>query len=142
MNTTLKSIFVSIFDGCGDKLFAAIRNGLANNSTLEELSLYNMVPSGDSGAVSAHNTLSFLRTNSTLKSLTVSFVQTLQESHVSAFRLEALKIVEKTFLESLSIISSGRGITVEEFFSLISALQLIAEDYWLSNLLPKSLFDR
>jgi hypothetical protein len=54
MNTTLKSLHVSIFSEFGDELSAAIRNGLAKNSTLEELSLYEMIPSGNDGAVSAH----------------------------------------------------------------------------------------
>jgi hypothetical protein len=123
MNTTLKSLSVSICDTFGDTLCAAIRSGLAKNSTLEELSLNDMVPSDDDGAVSARNALSFLRTNSTLKSLKVQFVETQMKSYVSAFRLEALKILEENpFLESLSIQSSS--IKVEELFALISALQL------------------
>jgi hypothetical protein len=75
-NTTLKSLTADIFDEFGEELCAAIRNGLEKNSTLEELLLDNMVPSDDDGAVSARNALSFLRTNSTLKSLTVSFAPT------------------------------------------------------------------
>jgi hypothetical protein len=127
MNTTLKSLSVSIFDKFGDKLCAAIRNGLAKNSTLEELSLYNMIPSDDDGAVSARNALTFLLTNSTLKALTVSFVRAQKESYTSAFRLEAVKMVEENpVLESLTIESSGRGrcIRAEELLALISALQL------------------
>jgi hypothetical protein len=128
MNTTLKSLSVGISDEFGDELCAAIRSGLAKNSTLEKLSLHHMVPSDDDGAVSARNALSFLRTNSTLKSLTVSFrkpsVQAQMESnHISAFRLEAVKMMENSFLESLTIHSSGRG-EFEELFALISALQL------------------
>jgi hypothetical protein len=126
MNTTLKSLSVNICDKLGDELCAAIRNGLAKNSTLEDLSLEEMLPSDDDGAVSARNALSFLRTNSTLKSLTVSFTQTQKESyHVSAFRLEAVKILENTFLESLTIMGkNGIGIEVEELLALVSALQL------------------
>jgi hypothetical protein len=125
LNTTLKSLHVSICDKFGDNLCAAITSGLAKNSTLEELSLHNFVPSGDCGTVSARNALSFLRTNSTLKSLTVSFMQTQQESYVFAFRLEAVKMIEdKLFLESLFIHNSGSGIKVEEFLALFSALQL------------------
>jgi hypothetical protein len=113
-------------------LCAAIRNGLAKNSTLEHLSLYrySMVPSDDDSAVPARNALSFLRTNSTLKSLTVIFMQSLKESYVSAFRLEAVKMLENTLLESLTI-CSGSNINVEEFFALLSALQL--------NTTPKTL---
>jgi hypothetical protein len=127
MNTTLKCLSVSVFDEFGDKLCAAIRNGLAKNSTLEELSLYNMIPSDDDGDVSARNALTFLRTNSTLKSLTVSFMRTQKESYyASAFRLEAVKMMkENPFIESLTIERSGRSIVkVEELLALISALQL------------------
>jgi hypothetical protein len=123
-DTALESLHVSIFDKFGDKLCAAIRNGLAKNSTLEALSLDDMVPSGDDGTLSASNVLSFLRTNVTLKSLTVFFVQTLKESYVSAFLLEAVKMLENTCIESLTIHSSGSCFNVEEIFALISALQL------------------
>jgi hypothetical protein len=89
MNTTLKSLTAGISDKFGDELCTAIRNGLTKNSTLEELSLDDMVPSDDDGAISARNALSFLRTNSTLKSLTVSFIaQAEQESDFPAFRLD------------------------------------------------------
>jgi hypothetical protein len=124
-NTTLKSLSVSTFNELGEDLCAAIRTGLVKNSTLEELSLRDMVPSGDDGAVSARNALSFLRANSTLKSLKVQFVESQMESYVSAFRLEALKMLEENpFLESISIQSSSSSVKVEELFALISALQL------------------
>jgi hypothetical protein len=125
MNTTLKRLYVGIFDEFGDKLCAAIRNGLAKNSTLEELILDKVIPSDDDGAFSARNALSFLRTNSTLKSLTVSFAPAQKESFVSAFRFEAVKMLENPILESLTIIDqSGRGIKVKELLALLSALQL------------------
>jgi hypothetical protein len=125
-NTTLKGLHIEIFDAFGDELCEAITNGLAKNSTLEELSLDNMIPCDDDGSISARNLLSFLRTNSTLKSLIVSFAPTQKESYVSAFRLKAVKMMEKnTFLESLTIIeNNGIGIEVEELFALLSALQL------------------
>jgi hypothetical protein len=124
MNTTLKSLSVSIVDKL-DKLGAAISSGLATNSTLEALILDDILPSGDDGAVSARNALSLLRTNSTLKSLTVSFTQTQKGSYVSAFRLEAVRMMENTCLENLTIKeSSGSDIKVEELLTLISALQL------------------
>jgi hypothetical protein len=125
MNTTLKSLAVGILNTLGDTLCAAISNGLAKNSTLEELVLDDILPSDDDGAVSARHTLSFLRTNSTLKSLTVSFVRAQKESFVSEFRFEAVKMLENTFLESLTIkVQGGSGIKVEELFALLSALQL------------------
>jgi hypothetical protein len=124
MNSTLKSLSVGILDEFGDKLCAAIRNGLAKNSTLEELSLHTLLASVDDGAVSARHTLSFLRTNYTLKSLTVSFVQGQERLYASAFRLEAVKVVsENAFLDSLTI-TTGRNIEVEELLAILSALQL------------------
>jgi hypothetical protein len=124
MNTTVKSLFICVFDEFGDELCEAIRNGLAKNSSLKELSLDNIVPSDDDGAISARNAVSFLRTNSTLKSLTVSFAPTKNESYVSAFRLEAVEMLN-AFLESLTIIeNNGSCIQVEELFALVSALQL------------------
>jgi hypothetical protein len=124
-NTSLQSLSASVFDGLGDELCTAIRNGLAKNSTLEELSLYGMVPSNDegNGAVSARNALLFLRTNSTLKSLTVSFMQA-QKEYVSAFRLEAVKMLENTFLETLTLSGMGYRIDAEEILALISSLPL------------------
>jgi hypothetical protein len=125
MNTTLKSLCISTHVKLGDKLCAAISNGLAKNSTLEELSLHSILArSGDDGAVSARNALPFLRTNFTLKYLTVSFAQNQHESYVSAFRLEAVKMLENTFLKRLTINCRGSCITFEEFLALISALRL------------------
>jgi hypothetical protein len=146
MNTTLKSLSVSIGDEFGDELCVAIRNGLAKNSTLEELILDNMIPSDDDGAVSARNALSFLRTNTTLKSLTVCF-QSGQEDSLfgSAFRLEALKMMEDNpFLESLTIANGwDMDIKFEEFLAIVSALQHNTEDSCpLLSFPQESLFDR
>jgi hypothetical protein len=124
MNTTLKSLTADISDEFGDELCAAISNGLAKNSTLEELTLDNMLPSDGDGAVSARNALSFL-CNSTLKSLTVSFAQTQKESYFSAFRFEAMKMMENTFLERFTItVDNDSGIQLKELLALLSALQL------------------
>jgi hypothetical protein len=124
MNTTLKSLDAYISDRFGDELCAAITSGLAKNTTLEKLTLGAMHSSDDDGAVSARNALSFLHTNTTLKSLTVSFQSGEEESYVSAFRLEAVKLIEDNpFLESLIIENEESGIKFEEFFDLISALQ-------------------
>jgi hypothetical protein len=124
MNTTLKSLTAKICDEFGDELCAAMMSGLAKNSTLEELSLSHMDPSDDDGAISARNALSFLRTNSTLKSLTICFpVQAHMESYSSAFRLEAVKMMENSLLESLTI-RTYSTIKFEELLALVSALQL------------------
>jgi hypothetical protein len=124
MNSALKSLIVGIYDEFGDELCAAIRSGLAKNSTLEEFSLYGVIPSGDDGTVSARKALCSLRTNSTLKSLAVSFAESQRESYVSAFRLEAMNMLENSFLESLTIADyCSSAIKVEELLALLSALQ-------------------
>jgi hypothetical protein len=126
MNTTLKSFTANIIDKFGDELCAAITSGLAKNTTLEELTLSCMMPSDDDGAVSARNALSFLHTNSTLKSLTVAFVSMSAREelcYVSAFRLEAVKMMQDNhFLESLSI-TTGSTMKVKGLLALVSALQ-------------------
>jgi hypothetical protein len=124
MNTKLKSLIAIIGDGFGNELCAGITRGLAMNSTLQELSLHDMVPIDDDGAVSARNALSFLRINSSLKTLTVSFQPVEEESYVSAFRLESVKMIENNpCLESLTIKSRGSFMKVEELLALLSALQ-------------------
>jgi hypothetical protein len=85
MNTTLKSLSVGIDGKFGGDLCAAISSGLGKNTTLEKLSLDGMLPSEDDGAISARNALSFLRTNTTLKSLTVMFQRIREESYFPAF---------------------------------------------------------
>jgi hypothetical protein len=129
LNTTFKCLITHISGDFGDELCAAITSGLSKNTTLEKLSLDEIIPIGDDGAISARNALSFVRTNSTLKSLNISFLfmRAQKESlFVSAFRLEAVKMLENTFLKSLTIPDyySGSSIQVEEFLALISALQL------------------
>jgi hypothetical protein len=137
MNVTLKRF--TITDTCaefGNELCTAIRSGLAKNTTLEELTLDHMHSSDDDGAVSARNALYFLRTNTTLKSLNITFQRVQEESnvfafrpveeesYVSSFRLEAVKLIEEnSSLESLTIYSVSGKIKVEDFFTLVSALQ-------------------
>jgi hypothetical protein len=124
MNTTLSGLSVNICDEFGDELCAAIRNGLAKNSTLTFLALESMLPSDDDGAVSARNALSFLHSNTTLTSLRVTFERGQVESYGSAFRLEAVKMIEENpFLKSLSI-TTGWDIQFEELLAIVSALRL------------------
>jgi hypothetical protein len=104
LNTTLKSLTAKIGDEFGDELCAAITSGLAKNTTLEELELYDMFCGGDDGALSARNALSFLRTNSTLKSLRLSFMRAQNKSYVSTFQLEAVKMMaDNPFLRDSSL---------------------------------------
>jgi hypothetical protein len=92
-DSTLKSLTVNISDEFGEPLVMASQR--TKNSTLEELILDGMIRSDDDGAISARSALSFLRTTSVLAR---------NESHFTAFRLEAAKMLENTFLESHIII--------------------------------------
>jgi hypothetical protein len=123
MNTTLKSLTVNMFDEFEDELCAAITSGLAKNSTLEELLLYGVDSSDGDGAVSARNALSFLRTNSTLKCLTVNFALDQNEPYLSAFQLEAVKMMEENPSLETFTITTGSNIKFEALFEIISALQ-------------------
>jgi hypothetical protein len=115
MNSALKSLTANIFDNFGDELCQAISSGLGKNSTLEKLSLHGMHSSGDDGALMARNSLSFLRTNSTLKSLTVTFERVREESYVYAFRLETVKMMENNpFLESLTVAADSTTVAMED----------------------------
>jgi hypothetical protein len=80
--------FVSIVDKLGD--MCSHQEWTAKNSTLDKLSLHDVLPSDDDGAVSARNALSFLRANSTLKSL-ISFAKLKGNHMFPAFRFEAVK---------------------------------------------------
>jgi hypothetical protein len=141
MNTTLKNLFVVVCDDLVDELCSAITSGLARNSTLEELFLLVMIPSDDDGAVSARNALDFLRTNCTLKSLTIDF-QAHNESFLTAFRLEAVEMIaENPFLETLSISAAGNMIKFDELFAFVSVLQRdITLKALVSQVFDKSLY--
>lgn len=90
------------------ELCGAMEIGLGKNSRLQSLHLRNVILSG-TDASSGHHALSFLRTNTTLKRLTILFEQSAMESRVSAFRTNAASMLENNpSLEAITM-SSGNS---------------------------------
>jgi hypothetical protein len=89
-----------------EKLSAAMRLGLERNSTLESLVLSNI--KSDSNDTSMwREAVSFLRTNTTLKTLQMNFEPNVTESHATAIRMEVLAVLrDNDSLETLFMISN------------------------------------
>jgi hypothetical protein len=127
MNTGLKTLYISGHKSNGldladEQLCAAMVTGLGRNSMLESLHLNNSILSDTDAAASGRNALSFLRTNTALKSLKVFFGRDAMETRVSTFRTQAASMLEQnTSLESLTMWSEHTKI--EDYRSVFSALQ-------------------
>lgn len=126
MNTGLHSLVINGhnngLDLADEQLCAAMEKGLEKNSMLESLHLGNSILSGTNAASGLH-ALSFLRTNSALKRLTVLFGEGAMESRVSTFRTQAASVLEENIsLESLIITMSSRTTKIEDYYSVVSAL--------------------
>jgi hypothetical protein len=123
MNTGLKSLIVDVHSSMDESLSTAIKYGLEMNETLESLEL-NQGRMCDATTDLWCRALSFLRTNKSLKSLTVTLEEDATESRVSAFRIDiAAMLQENTSLESLSIRKSWNIIKSEEYIAFVTALQ-------------------
>jgi hypothetical protein len=121
-NKGLKTLKVDGFDSMENSLCTAMTNGLGLNETLESLEIRD-VNLCDDTAPSWCRALSFLRTNTALKSLGVVVRQGDTESCLSAFRIDiAAMLQENASLESLSIVSMNT-IKAENYVALITALQ-------------------
>jgi hypothetical protein len=84
-----------------EKLSAAMRLGLGRNSTLETLKLSN-IQSGDNDTALWREALSFLHTNTVLKTLEMDFEMDMTESNTTAIRMEVTAILrENKSLETL-----------------------------------------
>jgi hypothetical protein len=97
-------------------------NGLGLNETLESLEIRDVRLYDDIAPLWCR-ALSFLRTNTALKSLVVDVRQGVTESCLSAFRVDiAAMLQENVSLESLSI-QSMNTIKAENYVALITAFQ-------------------
>jgi hypothetical protein len=127
MNTGLNSLNIrghqdNGIDLANEDLCGAMENGLGKKSMLESLHLRNAILSGTDSS-SGHKALSFLRTNTTIKLLTVFFKQSATESRVSVFRTNAASMLENnTSLEKITM-SSENTPPFEDYVSVVSALQ-------------------
>jgi hypothetical protein len=109
VNNSLKELCIE-FIKLDEKLSTAMRLGLGNNSTLETLKLSeiewddNDDDHDDSYICLWREALSFLRTNTALKTLEMHFYYNLTESHATAIRMEvAAALHENKSLENLSM---------------------------------------
>jgi hypothetical protein len=120
-NHGLKELTIYTIDLTGQKLSAAMRLGLLRNSTLESLNFLN-IKSGDDYSCLWREALSFLRTNTALKSLHMSFADSMSESYAAAIRMELpAALHENESLEILSISSKDAGL--EEYLVFVAAIQ-------------------
>jgi hypothetical protein len=105
------------------KLSLAMKYGLGKHSTLELLNLFN-IKSGDDDSCLWREALSFLRTNTALKALYMSFDQNVLESHATAIRMEVpAALRDNKSLETLSVPS--KDARFEDYLVFIAALQPI-----------------
>jgi hypothetical protein len=122
-NTTLKKLSI---DGLGsildESLCTVIKDGLEMNTTLASLEL-DQVHLTDENSDLWCTALSFLRTNKSLKSLSVALERDATESCAAVFRTEiAAMLGGNTSLHSLSI-RSLKSVYAQEYIALITALQ-------------------
>jgi hypothetical protein len=120
-NMGLKSLRVDWYSSMDEALCTAMQNGLGINETLEILEINRLT---DYNATLCCRALSFLRTNTALKSLIIRW-KDVTESCLSAFRIDIVAMLqENTSLESLTFRSwNGIEIKAEEYFKLVTALQ-------------------
>jgi hypothetical protein len=117
----LKVLSIHGIDLTDQKLSTAMRLGLFRNSTLEELYLAN-TKSGDDDSCLWRDALSFLRTNTALKYLYMSFDRSVSDSHATAIRMELLAALrENESLETLHLSSKDAGL--EEYIVFVAAIQ-------------------
>jgi hypothetical protein len=120
-NNGLKELIIYGIDLTGQKLSTAMRLGLLRNSTLESLNFLD-IKSGDDDSCLWREALSFLRTNTALKSLHMSFAYSMSESYAAAIRMELpATLRENESLEILSISSKDAGL--EEYLVFVAAIQ-------------------
>jgi hypothetical protein len=121
LNTGLKALRIEGIELIDKKLSTAMRLGLAKNSTLESLELRG-IKAGDNDTCLWRETLSFLRTNSALKTLDISFKRNVRESRVATIRMEVLAALrENESLETLFMMT--RDVSLENYITYVAALQ-------------------
>jgi hypothetical protein len=104
-----------------EKLSTAMRFGLGRHSKLQLLNLFN-VKSDANDSCLWREALSFLRTNTALKALYMSFNQIVSESQATAIRMELpAALHENGSLETLSVPSKDAGF--EDYLAFVAALQ-------------------
>jgi hypothetical protein len=120
-NNGLKELSIHGIDLTDQKLSTALRLGFRLNPTLESLNFLN-IKSGDNDSCLWRDALSFLRTNTALKALHMSFDHNVSESHAAAIQMEVLAALrENESLETLCLSSKDAGL--EEYIVFVAAIQ-------------------
>jgi hypothetical protein len=122
-NRGIESFSLDGFHSMNETLCTAMKDGLGMNTTIESLELNKVRLTNDNYDLWSR-TLSFLSINNTLKSLVVTLDKDVTESLATAFRTVVVAMLEENAsLQSLSILGCTNEIQLEEFVSLITALQ-------------------
>jgi hypothetical protein len=122
-NVGLKELSIYKFVLIDEKLSASMRLGLGKTSTLETLNL-SSIKSGDDDTYLWREALSFLSTNTALKTLHMSFDHKVTQSHVTAIRMEVLSALrENQSLEKLSLCSDYASNKFEDYLVFVAAIQ-------------------
>jgi hypothetical protein len=124
INTSLKNLDVKYLSLSDELVCGALREVLAKNSVLEELTLYCDIGSllGDTDVVSWRRTLPFLRDNKTLKSLVIVLDEDLVEPHVANLCIETVVMLEDNIsLECLDI--CNLILSSDDYFTALESLK-------------------
>jgi hypothetical protein len=121
VNKGLKELYIGGINLLDEKLSTAMRIGLGKNLTLELLTLSD-IKSGDNDACSWREALSFLRTNTALKTLYMDFDKSVMESRVTTIRMEVVAALrENKSLETLSM--NSKDARLEDYLKCVAAIQ-------------------
>jgi hypothetical protein len=124
VNKGLKELIIHGIEVIDEKLSTAMRLGLARNSTLETLNLGGT--SADTDTSFWREALSFLRTNTSLKTLYMEFEQNMTESLANSIRKVVLAMLrENGSLETLSMTSPAmmsQDVRLEDYLVFIAAI--------------------
>jgi hypothetical protein len=131
VNSALKELHIHDIELIDERLSAAMKLGLGSNSTLETFKLSNIsIKSGDNITLLWREALSFLHTNTALKTLDMSFDERENNVTKSCFdiiRMEVLAAVrENESLETLIVPSPvwmSRDIRLEDYLNCVEAIQ-------------------
>jgi hypothetical protein len=122
INTALKSLNVDDLHFSDELVFGSLRDMLAQNSVLEALTLHSPENLSRTGVVSWRKILPFIRDNTTLKSLTISFEEDEFDRHVDTLCFDTVAMLGgNTTLECLDIKSSR--IYPDGYFAALEGLR-------------------
>jgi hypothetical protein len=117
-NTRLQTLSVDMYNSMDESLCTAMKDGLGRNATLKHLKLNNVVLYDDSAALWSR-AFSFLRTNKTLKSLTIDATDSFFASLLSDI---ACMLQDNASLESLCILG-WPNTEADDYIALVTALK-------------------